>query len=96
MLLAVNLAGDADRNCSIELIEGAPQFGIPQYLGWFILPAAIDGLLIAVLAVFAQVLSPNKYVGWGIIFVWFVGGIFLCNMGYSNPLYNYDEAHRCR
>ena len=50
---------------------------------------AIDGLLIAVLAVFVQVLSPNKYVGWGIMFVWFVGTIFLNNMGYSNPLYTY-------
>jgi hypothetical protein len=29
-------------------------------------------------------------VGWGILFVWFVGGIFLNNMGYSNPLYTYD------
>ena len=34
-------------------------------------------------------LSPNKYVGWGILFIWFVGNIFLSNMGYSNPLYTY-------
>ena len=40
---------------------------------------------------FVQVLSPNKYVGWGIIFVWFVGTIFLNNMGYSNPLYSYGQ-----
>ncbi|MEO8175252.1 MAG: M1 family aminopeptidase [Sphingomicrobium sp.] len=73
-------------------VSGAGQLGIPQYLGWFILPAAIDGLLIAVLAVVTQVLSPNKYVGWGIMFVWFVGTIFLSNMGYSNPLYNYDST----
>ena len=46
-------------------------------------------MLIAVLAVVVQVLSPNKYVGWGIMFVWFVGTIFLSNMGYSNPLYTY-------
>ena len=75
-----------------QLLEGAPQLGIPQYIGWFILPRAIDGLLIAVLAVITQVISPNKYVGWGIIFVWFVGSIFLNNMGYSNPLYTYDGA----
>jgi ABC-2 type transport system permease protein len=40
----------------------------------------------------AQVLSPNKYVGWGIMFVWFVGSIFLSNMGYSNPLYTYAAS----
>ena len=75
-----------------QLIQGAPQLGIPEYIGWFILPRAIDGLLIAVLAVITQVISPNKYVGWGIIFIWFVGSIFLTNMGYSNPLYSYDGA----
>lgn len=75
-----------------QLIEGASQLGILQYLGWFIVPAAIDGLLIAVLAVVLQVLSPNKYVGWGLLFVWFVGSIFLSNMGYDNPLYTYAAS----
>ena len=72
-----------------QAVEGARVFGIPQYFGWFIIPASINGLLIAILAVMIQVLSPNKYVGWGILFVWFVGTIFLNNMGYSNPLYTY-------
>ncbi|MEA3080201.1 MAG: hypothetical protein QOF05_1609, partial [Sphingomonadales bacterium] len=89
VLLVVNLAAMAT-GLVYQLIQGARFVGIPQYLGWYILPAAIDGLLIAILAVFAQVLSPNKYVGWGIIFIWFVGSIFLNNMGYSNPLYSYD------
>jgi hypothetical protein len=91
VLLIVNLAA-MFTGLFYQMIEGAHQAGIPQYLGWFIIPAAIDGLLIAVLAVFVQVLSPNKYVGWGLLFVWFVGGIFLNNMGYSNPLYTYDGA----
>ena len=72
--------------------RGAREVGIPQYLGWFLLPAAIDGLLIAILAVIIQVLSPNRYVGWGILFIWFVGTIFLFNMGFSNPLYNYSSS----
>jgi ABC-2 type transport system permease protein len=91
VLLAVNLAAMLT-GIAYQLIEGAHQVGIAQYLGWFIIPAAIDGLLIAVLAVFVQVLSPNKYVGWGILFIWFVGSIFLSNMGYSNPLYTYDAS----
>ena len=91
VLLLVNLGAMAT-GLFYQLVEGAKDFGIPQYLGWFIIPAAVDGLLIAVLAVFAQVLSPNKYVGWGIMFVWFVGTIFLSNMGYGNPLYNYGSS----
>jgi hypothetical protein len=89
VLLIVNLAAMLT-GLFYQFVEGARVVGIAQYLGWFIIPAAIDGLLIAILAVFVQVLSPNKYVGWAILFVWFVGGIFLNNMGYSNPLYTYD------
>ncbi|MFL6754598.1 MAG: M1 family aminopeptidase [Sphingomicrobium sp.] len=91
VLLVVNLAA-ALTGIVYQLVEGARMLGLPEYLGWFIVPAAIDGLLIAILAVFVQVLSPNKYVGWGILFVWFVGGIFLSNMGYSNPLYTYGRT----
>ncbi|MCY7399154.1 MAG: aminopeptidase [Sphingomonas bacterium] len=91
VLLVVNLAALVTGLLYL-LIGGAPQLGLAQYLGWFIVPAAIDGLLIAILAVVLQVLSPNKYVGWGLIFIWFVGNIFLSNMGYSNPLYTYAAS----
>jgi hypothetical protein len=91
VLLIVNLAAMVT-GLLYQLTEGASELGIPQYFAWFILPAAIDGLLIAILAVVVQVLSPNKYVGWGIIFVWFVGTIFLSNMGYTNPLYTYAAS----
>jgi len=91
VMLVINLMGMLT-GLVYQTTGGAPQLGIVQYLGWFILPAAIDGLIIAVLAVITQIISPNKYVGWGIVFVWFVGGIFLNNMGYSNPLYTYDAT----
>jgi ABC-type transport system involved in multi-copper enzyme maturation permease subunit len=91
VLLVVNLAA-ALSGIVYQLVEGARTLGIPEYFAWFILPAAIDGLLTAILAVFVQVLSPNKYIGWGILFVWFVGGIFLNNMGYGDPLYNYGRS----
>ena len=91
VMLVINLMGMLT-GLTYQLVEGASQLGVAQYLGWFILPAAVDGLIIAVLAVITQVISPNKYVGWGIIFVWFVGSIFLNNMGYSNPLYTYDSS----
>ena len=88
VLMVINLVGMLT-GMAYMAIEGAPQLGLAQYLGWFMIPAAIDGLVIAVLAVVLQVLSPNKYVGWGLLFIWFVGTIFLRNMGYSNPLYTY-------
>ncbi len=91
VLVVVNLAGMLT-GLVYQLLGGANDYGVGSYLGWFIIPAAIDALLLAVLAVFIQVLSPNKYVGWGLLFVWFVGTIFLNNMGYSNPLYSYGRT----
>ena len=91
VLLIVNSAA-ALTGIVYQVAEGARSLGLAQFLTSFILPVAIDGLQIAVLAVFVQVLSPNKYVGWGILFVWFVGGIFLNNLGYGNPLYNYGRT----
>ena len=91
VLLLINVAA-MFTGLAYQLINGARDLGIGEYLALFILPAAIDGLLLAVLSVFVQVLSPNKYVGWGIVFVWFVGSIFLTNMGYSNPLYSYGNS----
>jgi hypothetical protein len=88
VLLIVNVAA-ALTGIAYQLIEGAKSLGLAGYFAWFILPAAVDGLLIAILAVFLQVLSPNKYLGWGLLFAWFVLGIFLSNMGYANPLYTY-------
>ncbi|MCW3798446.1 aminopeptidase [Sphingomonas sp. BN140010] len=88
VLLTVNLVAMAT-GLFYQLAKGATEFGVADYLAWFILPAAMDGLLIAILVVLVQVLSPSKYLGWGVIFVWFVGTIFLSNMGYTNPLYLY-------
>jgi ABC-2 type transport system permease protein len=72
-----------------ELIFGAHDLGLGLYVTWFMIPMAIDLLQIAVLAVFVQVLMPNKYAGWAVLFAWFVAGIFLSNTGYSDPLYRY-------
>ena len=91
VLLVVNVAA-ALTGMVYQLAEGGRVLGFAQYLAWFILPMAVQGLLIAALAVFVQVLSPNKYVGWGILFAWFVGRIFLGNMGYSDPLYLYGSS----
>jgi ABC-2 type transport system permease protein len=91
VLLVVNLMAMAT-GLFYQLVEGARQFGIGLYFGAFIVPVAVEMLQIAVLAVVVQVLSPNKYVGWALMFIWFVGTIFLSNMGYSNPLYTYPDA----
>jgi hypothetical protein len=91
VLLTMSLVGMAT-GIIYQLIKGAPSIDIGLYLAAFVVPQSIDLLLIAVLAVFFQVLSPNKYVGWGLFLVWFLVRIFMVNLGYTNMLYSYGSG----
>jgi aminopeptidase N len=91
VLLAMSLTGMM-AGIVYQLIKGAPSIDVGLYLSAYVLPQSIDLLLLAVLAVFFQVLSPNKYVGWGLFLVWFLARIFLSNLGYTNLLYNYGAT----
>lgn len=91
VLLLINLAA-LFTGITTQLMQGSTDIPISQYLFWFVVPASIDMLMLAILSVFMQVLSPNKYVGWGLMLVWFVGTIFVQNMGYTNILYHYGTG----
>jgi hypothetical protein len=80
----------------IQLARGMTDLNIGQYLAWYILPTTVDMLILAVLAVFVQALSPNKYVGWAIMVVYLVAAITLANMGFEHPLYDYGDTGRTR
>ena len=51
---------------------------------------------LAILAVFIQALSPNKYVGWAIMVLYLVGTITLSNIGFEHPLYQYADTGTVR
>lgn len=91
VLLLANLVGMLT-GMTAQLIQQSSAFSLGQYLTWFVVPMTVDMLLLAILAVFLQIISPSKYVGWGLMLIWFVGGIFLGNMGYENELYNYAQT----
>lgn len=73
-----------------QLAKGTTSVDLGLYLTAYVIPQSIDLLMLAILAVFFQVLSPNKYVGWGLFLVWFVARIVMGNLGYTNMLYNYS------
>lgn len=91
VLITMSLAGMAT-GVIFQLAKGAESIDFGLYLVAFVWPQSIDLLLLAVLAVFFQVVSPNKYVGWGLMLVWFVGRIFLTNLGYTNMLYMFGAG----
>ncbi|MEE9433438.1 MAG: M1 family aminopeptidase [Sphingorhabdus sp.] len=91
VLVLVNLAA-MSAGLVYQAAKGVESFGIADYFSWFIIPQSIDMMLIAILAVFFQVISPNKYIGWGLYLVWIIVGIFLGNLGYTNMLYLYGAG----
>lgn len=86
VLLAMSLTGMLT-GIVYQLIRGGENIDVALYLSAYVFPQSVDLVLIAVLAVFLQVVSPNKYVGWGLVLVWFLSRIFLNNLGYANMLY---------
>ncbi|MEN3971097.1 aminopeptidase [Sphingomicrobium sp. XHP0235] len=74
------------------LTNGTPDLAIGKWFAWFIFPAAFNGMLIAILAVALQILSPNKYVGWGLLLAWFLSVILMSNMGLDHPLLVYANS----
>ena len=55
-------------------------------------PQSLSFLLLAVLAIFIQALSPNKFVGWAIMVVYLISTLVLSNLGFDHILYRYGAG----
>jgi len=76
----------------VQLLKGWTHFELGKYLLWYVLPQGVSFVLLAILAVFVQALSPNKYVGWGIIVLYVILQIVAGNLGLEHGLYIYGQA----
>jgi hypothetical protein len=75
----------------VQMIRGVtPEIG--KFFEWYLLPQSVDMLILAILAVFVQALSPNKFIGWGIMVVYIVAQTVLSNLGFQHPLYLYGAT----
>ncbi len=77
---------------AVQMVRGYFDFELGKYLMWYVLPGTIDMVLIAILSVFVQALSPNKFVGWGIMVLYLVAAITLDNLGFDHPLLLYGTT----
>ena len=73
----------------VQLAKGYTNLEPGKYLLWYVLPQAAGHILIAVLAIFVQALSPSKYVGWGVMVVYMIVNIVADRLGFQHNLYNY-------
>jgi len=76
----------------VQTIKGYTDYELGKYLLWYVLPTGFDVILFAILAVFIQALSPNKYVGWGIMVLYIVFQSIAQGVGLEHNLYNYGQA----
>lgn len=74
---------------AVQASRGYFDFELGKYLVWYVLPFTIDLLQLAILSVFVQALSPNKYVGWGIMVLYIVTTITFAGIGLDHPLLLY-------
>ncbi len=93
-VLVATLAAGMVAAILIQLYRGVTDISFGEYLRWYLLPESVDMVILAVLAVFVQALSPNKFVGWGVMVVYLVASITLNNIGFEHPLYNYGATGR--
>ncbi len=77
---------------AFQACSGYFRFEIGGYLAWFVWPMTVFAIQTAVLAVFIQVLVPQKFLGWGAMLVWIVLTIMLGSLGFEHNLYNYGNG----
>ncbi len=74
---------------TVQTLKGYYHYELGYYILWYVLPQTVTAMQIAALAVFAQALSPNKYVGWGVMVLYLVALLSLPEMGFAHHLYLY-------
>ena len=75
-----------------QVFHGYFNFELDKYLLWYVLPQSVDFILIAVLAVFVQAISPHKFIGWALMVIYMVTTITFSNLGFEHKLYNYGAV----
>jgi ABC-2 type transport system permease protein len=76
----------------LQAVKGYFNFEVGKYLLWLVLPDTISFFLIAVLAVFLQTLSPQKFVGWGLMVLYLISRQVMASLGWEHLLYRYGAA----
>jgi ABC-2 type transport system permease protein len=89
LVLVSTLVIAAASGVAVQAAKGFTDFQLDKYLLWYIFPNSVFAVLIAVLAVFFQVITPHKFIGWGLMLVWLLVRIGLDRAGLQHNLYNY-------
>jgi ABC-2 type transport system permease protein len=92
LVLLATVAASVAGALAVQTLRGYGNYELAKYLSWYVLPWSIDVTLVAVLAIFVQVLVPHKFIGWLAMLLVIVAQIVLAQLGYEHNLYQYGSA----
>ncbi len=73
----------------VQAFKGYFDFELSHYLTWYVLPWLLNMVLYAVLAVFIQMLVPNKFGGLLVVLLVLVAQLSLSKLGLEHNLYHF-------
>jgi hypothetical protein len=76
----------------VQVAKGWLHFDLGAYLLWFVWPWFLKCVMVAVLAVFLQVLVPHKGIGWALMLLYLVSNVVQQNIGFDHHLYRYASV----
>ena len=88
LVLIVTLLVSAVAGVAVQASKGFFDVQLEKYVFWYVLPMALDWTLVAILAVFFQAISPQKFIGWGLMVLYIIATITLAQLGFEHKLYN--------
>lgn len=74
---------------AVQIARGYTRLEPLSYASWYLLPAVVGAVQVAVLSVLVQVLVPQKFIGWGVMLVYIVASVALAAAGFEHNLYLY-------
>jgi aminopeptidase N len=77
----------------VQVAKGYFDFEPEKYLLWYLLPNSVNLIEIAALAVFGQVIAPNKFAGWGVMVIYIIARFALPANGLEDGLYIFGAAN---
>jgi aminopeptidase N len=89
LVLIATLIASVVASMIVQASKGWFDFQLGEYLLWYLVPNAVSLIILAALAIFAQVISPGKFVGWGVMVLYIVARFTLPASGLEHNLYNF-------
>lgn len=89
VLLVLSVAATMLESILYQVMGGVIDIEFGHWLAWFAAPATFYVIQISALSIVVQAVSPNKFVGWGIMLIYLVSTIVFAGLGWEHPLLNY-------